>query len=69
MRGFFKAFFWTQIIATCEWQPAQLSATCKWHSQHNFHSKKHGEICFQKQAAFLSFAQKAACKLVDEIDA
>jgi hypothetical protein len=24
----------------------------------NFHRKKHGEISFQKQAAFLSFAQK-----------
>jgi hypothetical protein len=58
-----------QLIATCEWQPAQLSATCEWHNQHNFLLKKHVQIHFQKQAAFLSFAQKAAHKHVDEIDA
>jgi len=31
--------------------------------------KKHGEICFQKQAAFCFYFKKAAHKHVDEIDA
>ncbi len=55
----FRSFFCVQLIATCEWQPAhpvKLSATCEWHNKHNFGMKKHGEIVFQKQAAFLSFA-------------
>jgi hypothetical protein len=65
----FRSIFWSQIIVTCKWQPAQLCATCEWHNQHNFHTKKHCEICFKKQAAFLSFEQKAAHKHVDEIDA
>jgi hypothetical protein len=58
MHGCFEAFC-AQLIATCKWQPAQLSATCEWPNQHNFNMKKHGEIGFQKQAAFLSFAGKS----------
>jgi hypothetical protein len=55
-RGFFEGFICAQIIVTCKWQPAQPSATCEWHNQHNFHTKKHGRIHFKKQTAFLSFA-------------
>jgi hypothetical protein len=57
---------------TSEWQPTQpalLSATCEWHNQHNFPTKKHGEIHFQKQAVFCLSHEKAACKHVVEIDA
>ncbi len=39
-------------------QPAQLSVTCEWHNQHNCCTKMHGEICFQKQAAFFVFREK-----------
>ncbi len=64
----FQRFFDT---ANCDLQMAtsKLSATCKWHNHHKFYMNEHGEICFQKQAAFLSFWQKAVCKHVDEIDA
>ncbi len=55
----FSRLFCAQLFGTCEWQPAQLSATCEWHDQQNFCTKKHGEIHFQKQAAFLSFAWKS----------
>jgi len=39
---------------------AQLSTTCEWHNQHNIHMKKHDEIHFLKQAAFLSFARNSS---------
>jgi len=52
----YPSFLPTQPIVTCKWQPAQLSVTCECHYQHNFHAKKLCEICFKKQAAFLSFA-------------
>jgi hypothetical protein len=58
MRSFLKLFC-AQLIATCKQQPAQLSATYKWHNPNNFHLKKLREIHFQKQVAFLSFAQKS----------
>jgi hypothetical protein len=61
--------FCAQLIASYEWQPAQLSATCKWHNQPNFRMKKHGEIHFQKEAAFCLSCEKAVSKHVDEIDA
>jgi hypothetical protein len=48
---------------------AQLSAICEWHNQHNFCTKKHGEICFQKQAVFCLSHEKAVHKQVNEIDA
>jgi hypothetical protein len=54
----FQSFFCTQLVATWEWppaQPEQLRATYEWYNQHNFHTKKHNEILFKKQAAFLSF--------------
>ncbi len=66
----FSKLFCALLIATCEWQPAQLSVTCEWHNQNNFCTKKHGEICFQKQAAFFCLSsKKAARKHVNEIDA
>jgi hypothetical protein len=65
----FLKLFCAELIATCEWQPAQLSATCEWHNQQNFHTKKHGENHFQKQADFCLSDEKAAHKHVDEIDA
>jgi hypothetical protein len=51
----FQSFFGAQLSVTCQNQPAQLSATCKWHNQYNFCMKKHSDFFFQKQAAFLSF--------------
>jgi hypothetical protein len=56
---FYARLFCAQLIETCEWQPAQLNATCEWHTQHNFCMKKHGETCFQKQTASLSFTRKS----------
>ncbi len=60
--GFFQSFFCATLIATCEWQPAQLaqlSVTCEWHSQDNFHMKKHGEICFQNKQLYFAFVGKS----------
>ena len=57
----FLISFCTQLIATCKWQWAQLSATCEWHNQNNFCTKNHGELCFQKQAAFFVFWAKKLC--------
>jgi hypothetical protein len=42
-------------MATCEWQRAQF---CK-NFQNFCNFQKHGEIHFQKQAAFLSFTRKS----------
>jgi hypothetical protein len=57
----FQSFFCAQLIATLKWQPAQLSATCEWHNQHNFCTKKHGEICFKKTGSFFVFWVKKIC--------
>ncbi len=68
LRVSFSKLFCTQLIATCKWQPAQLSVISKEHNHHNFHTKKHGEICFQKLAVFCLLCNKAAHKHVDETD-
>jgi hypothetical protein len=63
----FQSFFCAQLIATCEWQPVQLSVTCEWHNQHNFLMKKHGEIRFQKKQLFCLSRKKAMRKHGDKI--
>jgi hypothetical protein len=68
----FLEAFCTQLTVTYEWQPAQpawLSATCEWHNQYYFHTKKHGEIYFKKQVPFCVSREKAMHKHIDEIDA
>jgi hypothetical protein len=54
----FLKLFCAQLIATCKWQPAQVTVTCKLHIKHIFGMKKHGEICFQTQAGFFVFCIK-----------
>jgi hypothetical protein len=58
MCGFFELFLRT---VKCNLQMATRTAKCnlRMANQHKFHTKKHGEIHFQKQADFLFFLSKS----------
>jgi hypothetical protein len=63
----FQSFFATRLVQLAN---ATCTAKCnlRMANQHKFHTKKHGEIHFQKQADFLCLHEKDVRKCTDEID-